>query len=152
MFDGADLSVVYGNSGNGYYDNPLQPVAQDRPPVAPMPELTVPRSTQSHAMPPDPPYSPPTDMFAQQSPKQPLNSALIPQETFWDRLGHKRAEVAKLVILAFVVLFAIACDRFATHYISAYVAKAFLSETQEFFIRLAYPILIILIVWIIKSL
>lgn len=145
MFDGADLSVVYGSSQ--LYPQPsVPPPAPSPPPAQPMPELTVPRSTQSHAMPPDPPYTPPSAMYAQQSAAAP-----VPQDTFWERLSQKRSEVGKFVILAMVVLLAISIDRFVTHYVSSYVAKAFLSETQEFLVRVAYPLAVILMLWIVKA-
>ena len=156
MFDGADLSVVYGSSGGGYYDNPAFSSQQQPPqqPTGPMPDLTTPRSASgvsSHAMPPEPPFQPPQAMYAQQSP-QATGGMLIPQETFWDRLSQKRIEVAKLALLALVVLFAISLDRFTTHYLSSYVAKAFLSETQEMMVRAAYPVAVITIIWIVKAL
>jgi hypothetical protein len=98
-------------------------------------------------MPPDPPYNPPAAMYAQQTPI----AAPFPQETFWERMGQKRPEVGKLVMLAMVVLLAVSIDRFVTHYVSAYVAKAFLTETQEFLIRISYPLAVILLLWIIKA-
>lgn len=139
MFDGADLSVVYGNMSQ-------QQMGQQPPPVAPMPELTVPKSSQSHAMPPEPPYNPPVAMYAQQP-----AAVVVPQDTFWDRLGQKKGDIAKLVMLALVVLLAIALDRFVTHYLTSYTAKAFLSETQELLVRLAYPLAIVVILWVVKA-
>ena len=129
MFDGADLSLVYGAGSLAGVPPPPPPPQQ---PIGPMPELTVPKSTQSHAMPPDPPYAPPSAMYAQQAP-------VMPPDTFWDRLGQKKIEVFKLVMLAFVILLAISFDRLITYYLNAYTAKAFLTESQEFLVRLAYP-------------
>lgn len=88
-------------------------------------------------------------MYAQQP-----NAAvpLPPTESFWERFGSKKWEVIKLVVLALVVLLGIAMDKVATHYLTSYISRAFLTDTQEFLIRLGYPVTIILVLWFIKAL
>lgn len=71
--------------------------------------------------------------------------------TFWDRMSLKRPEVVKLTIFSLVIVFAIAIDRMGTHYISKYISENVLSDMQEFLLRLSYPIIIFLILWIAKS-
>jgi hypothetical protein len=145
MFDGTDLSLAYG--GSVYDPSPMPQVAQVAPPPPPpMPTMEVPKSTVSHAQPPDIIYNPPSAMYAQ----QPM--ATVPQDSFWDKISNRKMDVLKLFILAMVVLLGISMDRVATHYLTTYVGKAFLSETQEFLVRLSYPVIVLLVIWFIKAL
>jgi uncharacterized membrane protein len=75
----------------------------------------------------------------------------MPANTFWDRIGAKKMEVAKVIVFSLVILLAIALDRLITHYLTNFLGNSFLTETQEFLIRLAYPITIIIVIWIIKA-
>lgn len=148
MFDGADLALAYGAS----YDPspPLPPNTQVAPPPPPVQVGPDPASS-SHALPPDMPYSPPNAMYAQQSPNAtPMSVAT--STTFWDRLGEKKGEMLKLVGLALVILFAVSLDRVSTHYLTTYISKAFLTDMQELLVRLSYPVIVILILWIMKAL
>lgn len=72
--------------------------------------------------------------------------------SFWDRMNMKKEEVIKLAIFSLVIVFAIALDRIGTHYISKYITENVLTEIQEFLLRLSYPIVIFLLLWITKSL
>jgi hypothetical protein len=138
MFDGTDLSLAYGSA----YDTPAPP-----PPVQ---EPVVSKAAASHAMPPEVPYTPPPAMYAQQSPTAgPVMAP--PADTFWDRLARKKWEVIKLVVLSLVVLLAISMDRVASHYLTNYISKSFLTDMQEFLVRLSYPVFIILVLWVIKA-
>lgn len=138
MFDGTDLSVAFGASA---YEAP-PPITPPPPPPIQIPEVI------SHAQPPDIPYNPPAAMYMQQQ-----NTMVAPpQDSFWDKLSHKKVDVLKLFILAMVVLLGISMDRIATHYLTNYVGKAFLTETQEFLVRLSYPVIVLLVIWIIKAL
>lgn len=136
MFDGTDLSVAFGASA--YEPSPPPP-----PPVQVMPDMA------SHAQPPEIPYNPPAAMYVQQ---QPVAMVAPPQDSFWDKVSQKKVDVLKLFILAMVVLLGISMDRIATHYLTNYVGKAFLTETQEFLVRLSYPVVVLLVIWIIKAL
>ena len=71
--------------------------------------------------------------------------------SFWDRMNIKRPEVIKLAVFSLVIVFAIAIDRMGTHYISKYISENVLTDTQEFLLRLSYPIIIFLVLWIAKS-
>ncbi len=74
------------------------------------------------------------------------------QYTFWDKMSMKRSEVIKLAIFSLVIVLAIALDRISTHYITRYLSDNILTNVQEFVIRLAYPIVVFLLLWIVKSL
>lgn len=84
----------------------------------------------------------------QQVPKR----QFAPSYSFWDRMTLKRGEVIKLAMFSLVILLAIAIDKISNHYLSKYISENVLSETQEFILRLSYPIVIFLILWIAKSL
>ena len=148
MFDGADLSLVYGNSFDPMPQQMMQPQAPPAPPaVQSITDAMAAPAATSHATAPDMPYSPPSAMYASQGPAAPTPH--VP--SFWDRIGERKWEVLKLVVLAFVVLLGISMDRVATHYLNNYISKAFLTDMQELLVRLSYPIIIILILWIIKA-
>ena len=168
MFEGTDLSLAFGGSsggggwggmggGGGMYETATPPGMMQTPsgpkslpsppPQAPMPELTIPQSTASHSTMGDS-YDPPEQMYAQQSPTKKYK---MPTNNFWDRMSSKRLEVAKLVVFALVILLAISLDRFVTHYLTQYFGQSFLTETQELLIRIAYPLIIILVIWLLKS-
>ena len=74
------------------------------------------------------------------------------ENTFWNRFTTKKAEVFKLVMFSLVILFAISIDRIGTYYLSKYVNENVLTDRQEFIVRLAYPTIIILVLWIFKAL
>lgn len=74
------------------------------------------------------------------------------ENTFWNRLSAKRYEIFKLVMFSLVILFAISLDRISTHYLTKYINENVLTDNQELIIRFAYPVLIILVLWILKAL
>tara|TARA_Y100000389_G_scaffold24050_1_gene20739 strand:- start:33039 stop:33602 length:564 start_codon:yes stop_codon:yes gene_type:complete len=89
----------------------------------------------------------PTPNVSQQN-----NEPIMMENTFWNRFTSKKYDVFKLVIFSLVILFAISLDRIGTYYLSKYINENVLTDRQEFIIRLAYPVLIILILWIFKAL
>ena len=72
--------------------------------------------------------------------------------SFWDRMSMKRGDIIKLIVFALIIVLGISIDRLTTHYLTRYVADNILTEFQEFMLRLAYPVVVILVLWIIKSL
>jgi len=74
------------------------------------------------------------------------------ENTFWNRFTSKKSEVFKLIMFSFVIVFAISIDRIGTYYLTKYVNENVLTDRQEFIIRLAYPVMIILLLWIFKAL
>lgn len=72
--------------------------------------------------------------------------------SFWDKMSMKRGDIIKLIVFALIIVLGISIDRITTHYLTRYVADNILTEFQEFMLRLAYPVVVILVLWIIKSL
>ena len=102
---------------------------------------------------PEYPYSkkfqPERQQQQQQQQQQTINTI---ENTFWNRLAYKKSEIFKLIMFSLVILFAISLDRMGTFYLTKYVSENVLTDRQEFIIRLAYPIIIILCLWIFKAL
>jgi hypothetical protein len=99
---------------------------------------------QIQQMQPIPPIQQP-HMINNQKPKMSY------EYTFWDRMSFKRADVIKLAMFSLVIVLGIALDRIGTHYITKYINENILTDIQEFLLRLSYPVLIFLILWILKS-
>lgn len=151
MFDGTDLSMAYSSM---YEPEPMmQPSIAKMPNTQPpqIPVLDIPKSTASHAQAPEVAYNPPPAMYAQQSHQVEPQVVLAGEPSFWERLSDKKNDVLKLVSLSLVVLLAIAADRMASHYLSGYISKSFLTDMQEMLVRLAYPVGVILVLWILKA-
>lgn len=71
--------------------------------------------------------------------------------SFFDKMSMKRADVVKLAIFSLVIVLAIAIDRIGTHYLTKYISDNIFTNFQEFMIRLSYPIVVFLFIWIVKS-
>ena len=117
-----------------------------------------PQQQQQQAPPPPPPQPAPI-IYYQPSPQQapqPRKTAPVQQRTpeysFWDRMMLSRNDVFKLMLLAFVVVLGISIEKLGSHYLNTYLSDNILSPIQEFIIRLSYPLLIFIFLWIIKSL
>lgn len=78
--------------------------------------------------------------------------AINPSYSFGDRMTMKRGEVIKLAMFSLVIVMAIALDRIGTHYLTKYLSDNIFTDFQEFMLRLSYPIVIFIILWIVKSL
>lgn len=141
--DGTDLSIAYG--GGSAYDTMALPLqAQSQGAVAPPPAVAP--GAQSHAQAPEVPYNPPAAMYAAAGPVAPVYSV-----SFWDRLASKKWDVVKTVVLSLIVLLAIATDGVAMHYLSKYMSESILTSMQEFLVRISYPVVVILAIWVIKA-
>jgi hypothetical protein len=158
MFDGTDLSSAYGSSLLEPQSMPTPPSVQmSSDPVPPIPPSHAPQQAQqaqliapgaaSHATPPAVSYNPPAVMYA----TEPEMRSHRFQESFWDKLASKKWDVVKLVILSLVVLLAMSVDRVGNFYLLKYVDSSLLSPTQEFLVRLSYPVIVLLLLWIIKA-
>lgn len=75
-----------------------------------------------------------------------------PEYSFWDRMVMSKREVLKLFILSIVVILGISLEKIGFHYISLYLNSTDLSTFQEFLVRISFPLLVFLLLWIIKSL
>jgi len=130
MFDGTELSLVYGDIQEPeipqqQIQEPPQKIKQQ--PLTPQPEA----------------------MYQQQEPAKIIYKE--PQVSFWDKLGQTKGDVFKLFLFALVILIAIAFDRLIFTYLKQYVENNMLNGTNEFIIRLAYPIGVIVVIWLLKS-
>lgn len=84
--------------------------------------------------------------------RQPTYASPYASYSFGDRMSLKRPEVIKLAMFSLVIVLAIALDRIGTHYLTKYLADNVFTDFQEFILRLSYPIVIFLTLWIVKSL
>lgn len=181
MFDGADLNSAYGTSlssdahhgmgmesggggsgGNGFLmasgssgmnggghvvqlPPPPQSSATEEivlPPPAP--------GATSHAMPPDVSYYPPNAMYARGG--RGMNGGSAGNgDSMWDKLSSKKYDVLKLVVLSLVILLAMSSDRVVNFYLTKYINGGIFTTVQEFLVRLSYPLVVLVILWIIKA-
>lgn len=88
----------------------------------------------------------------QQPIQQQKQQSKYPEYSYWDRMVISRREVLKLFILSLVIILGISIEKIGYHYLSNYINSVDLSSLQEFLVRLSFPILIFIILWIIKSL
>jgi hypothetical protein len=75
-----------------------------------------------------------------------------PEYSFWDRMVMSKREVLKLFILSIVIILAISLEKLGSYYMTSYLTSTDLSSLQEFMVRLSFPIIVFLFLWIIKSL
>lgn len=166
--DGTDLSLAYGDSydmDNGYMSpNNFKSKSTYKDPGLAMPKepprtMDLPLPKMSSSPPENPNYNVPQDMYASQGNNFEPNynntkSKYASESThlsFWDKIGQKKKEVIKVFILSLVIVLGISIDHISKHYLDNYISKSFLTETQEFLVRLSYPVMIILLIWIIKA-
>lgn len=149
-----ELNYAY-NLGNSqesfenYDDNyePPQPVHQSK---KPQPPSQPPQQPQIQLPPPQ------FNQEQVQAPEKFTNyqsgSKRYPEYSFWDRMVMSKREVLKLFILAIVIILGISIEKIGFHYLSNYINNTDLSGIQEFLVRLSFPIVVFLLLWIIKSL
>jgi len=70
--------------------------------------------------------------------------------SYWESVWGKRREIVKLVMLAFVVLLALSIHAAAVHYITAYIENTDVSTLAESALRIGYPVLVFVVLWILK--
>jgi ABC-type bacteriocin/lantibiotic exporter with double-glycine peptidase domain len=75
-----------------------------------------------------------------------------PEYSFWDRMVMSRNDVIKLFILSIVIVLGISIEKIGYFYISSYLNENTLSTIQELLVRLSFPIIVFILLWIIKSL
>ena len=149
-----ELNLAYSFNNDDDDEINYQPPQKQQPPQMP----------QQPPQPPQPPQQPP------QIPQQFLHQQQIPQQvykintqnhqqqqrypeySFWDRMVLSRRDMLKLFILALVVVIGISLERIGCHYLTNYINSNDLTTIQELLVRFSFPLVIILILWIIKSL
>jgi hypothetical protein len=137
-----DLNLVYG------YPEPEQPSIKQID-IKQQPEKLHEPMQSAHISQPDVNYQQAENMYMQQDTQK--NKKYQPSYSFWDRMIMKRGDVIRLSTFALVILMAIALDRMGSHYITKYLSDNVFTNVQEFIIRLSYPILIFIVLWIVKS-
>ena len=137
MFDGTDLNLAYGDMNQDMNQEMLlPPQVQNNKPIKP-PTVT-----------PDINYNAQNDMYKQQEPNIIYKKY---EYSFWDKLGNNKNEIYKLFLFALVILLAISIDKFLFFYIKSYLDENIINSTNEFLYRLSYPVSILVILWILKS-
>lgn len=68
-----------------------------------------------------------------------------------DKLLSKKRDIIKLLTISFVVLFAISAHYFFEYYLRRYLEENALSSGKELLVRIAYPILVLFLLWNIKA-
>jgi len=170
-----ELNIAYSYNGNEMMDDKQSDDMIDYQQQSPMQQSPIQQSQQqpqlsqqqlSQQQPQPLPQSQPqqspinNSYYMNQSPmqqsqiikKQQIYQQRNPEYSFWDRMALSRNDVFKLVLLAFVIVLGISIFQLGNHYLTQYLSDNILSSTQEFIVRISYPILIFLLLWIIKSL
>ena len=102
----------------------------------------------SHAMPPEVAYYPPNAMYARGGNTAPRGGN---GDSMWDKLSSKKYDVLKLVVLSLVILLAMSSDRVVNFYLMKYINGGIFTTVQEFLVRLSYPLVVLVILWLIKA-
>lgn len=146
MFDGADLSAVYGAPS---YDQVQKQAPQPIPEPTKQPvQLQNPIVTEANAF--GKPVMPSTmSLSEQQSFSRP--KSFNNNDSFWDKIGNKKPEIVKLFMFSLIIVLGLSLDRLAGHYITDYISNAVLTNVQEFVVRLSYPVGVVLFLWILKA-
>jgi ABC-type bacteriocin/lantibiotic exporter with double-glycine peptidase domain len=149
-----ELNRAYSfNGGGDSFENfddmepPMQqqqppPVVQSKKPQPPRQQEEFTNYEYQYQAPPSPPQQ------QQQSQQQ----KRYPEYSFWDRMVMSKREVMKLFILSIVIILGISLEKIGSHYLTSYISNTDLTSFQEFLVRLSFPILVFIILWIIKSL
>jgi len=145
-----ELNIAYDDYKPMNDENDYQP--QHQPPQMPQQQPQMPQQQQQLPQQPPPQNNYYIQQQAQQPPPQPIKRNRYPEYSFWDRMAMSRSDVFKLVLLSFVIVLGISIEKLGSHYITQYLADNVLSPLQEFIVRITYPVLIFLFLWIIKSL
>jgi len=173
MFDGADLNAAYGTSlssdahgdagGNGFLMasgsngmNGGQHMVQLPPPPqsSATEEIVLPPpapGATSHATPPEVAYYPPNAMYARGGTSAVAARGGYGGDSMWDKLSSKKYDVLKLVVLSLVILLAMSSDRVVNFYLTKYINGGIFTTVQEFLVRLSYPLVVLVILWLIKA-
>jgi len=166
--DGTDLSIAYGSAyqPNNYSSGGRGAVGgtnsfkESRVEREPDHSMDLPLPKMSSVPVENPNYKVPADLYESQGnkgegfsegSKGKRYASRADQLSFWDKIGQKKIEVFKVFLLSLVIVLGLSLDHISKHYLDKYISTAFLTETQEFLVRLSYPVLILLIIWIIKA-
>jgi hypothetical protein len=133
--------LLAGNGANVQMPPPPQNTSTDSIVLPPPAEAAT-----SHAIPPDTPYYPPQAMYAKGG--SPMRAQ---SDSMWDKMGSRKYDVLKLVVLSLVILLAMSSDRVVNYYLSKYLTAGLFTTTQVFFVRQRFPLFVLLLLWWIKA-
>jgi hypothetical protein len=142
-----------GGGGDSGFENfeDIEPPVQQQPPRVQSKKPQPPQQSEEFTnyeyqyQPPSPPQQGPPQQTQQQARR-------YPEYSFWDRMVMSKREVMKLFILSIVIILGISLEKIGCHYLTSYINNTDLTSFQEFMVRLSFPILVFIILWIIKSL
>lgn len=151
-----NIAYSYDDEKEAFYAEQSQPsqTPKKQVPIQPPPQAP------QYQLPPPPPPPPQIPQYQSQMMKQEPERFMnmynmgggTPEYSFWDRMVLSRREVLKLFILSLVIVIGISLERIGCHYITNYINSNDLTTLQELLVRFSYPVSIIVILWIIKSL
>ena len=156
----AELYQVYGGLGLGgsngveHFSQQEEEEEQQAPPPPRKSERTVgPKVAAKDGFPSQQAHSEqqPAHQSPPQKPEQFQNMYRRDSYSFFDKMAMKRTDVVKLAVFSLVIVLAISIDRMGTHYLTKYISDNIFTNFQEFMIRLSYPVVVFLVIWIIKS-
>jgi hypothetical protein len=156
----ADLNQAYGGLDNNLYSQNeyLEEQEEIQQPVVKEPVYQKPKASppvQHIQQPPVQHFTMPQPEFPQQSQGSQGSHGHVakrnPSYSFSDRMAMKRGEVIKLAMFSLVIVLAISLERIGTHYLTKYLSDNLFTEFQEFMLRLSYPVIVFILLWIIKS-
>ena len=74
-----------------------------------------------------------------------------PEPSFFDIMWSRRRDILKLVILSMLVVFAVSLHDAINHVLKKYILENDVTEKSETMLRFAYPLVILLFIWIAKA-
>lgn len=87
-----------------------------------------------------------------QGPSQPPSAAYYtPEPSFFDVMWGRRRDILKLVILSMLIVFAVSLHDAVSHVLKKYIMENDISDKSETMLRFAYPLVILLFIWIAKA-
>lgn len=88
---------------------------------------------------------------AQGHAQSPTAHHYAPEPSFFDVMWGRRRDILKLVILSMLVVFAISFHDAISHVLKKYIMENDVTEKSETLLRFAYPLVILLFIWIAKA-
>jgi hypothetical protein len=70
---------------------------------------------------------------------------------YFERMGLRRRDLMKMVILSVMVTLGISLHWFGSHYVSEWIESSDFNAKQRFAIRAAYPALVFFLLWNLKA-
>lgn len=165
MLSGTDLSQAYGLVEDSYGEVPSaikQNVAKPSSVQAPPPQLQS-QSTQNKAVmsPQNVASLDPSFLTADQKlhllssefqkQREMFENSKSQNAGYLDKLILKKKDVAKLIVFSLVILLALSLHDVISTFVKNYLEDADLTPTKAWSLRLMYPVLVLFVLWNIKT-